>query len=224
MVDCYITATEFGRQKYIRSGIPAEKIFVKPNFVHSDCKKQNNDKGYALYVGRLSHEKGVSLLLEAWQTGLDIPLKIMGDGPLSAELRTYVQTKNIKHVEFLGYQSKKQYDDYMNGAKFIVVPSVCYENFPRIIAEAYAYGIPVLASRLGTMEELVKDNVTGLLFTPGDSHDLAGKVRWLSDHRLEWQVMCTNVSQEYEQRYTAERNYNILMNIYKKALESKQKN
>ena len=172
-----------------------------------------------LYVGRLSREKGVDVLLKAWEGLRDIPLKIMGDGPLATELKNYAQKKNIHQIEFLGYLSQEGYHAYMKGAGFIVVPSVCYENFPRIIAEAYAYGVPVLASRLGTLPELVRGKETGLMFVSGNPCDLAQKARWLWTQDEDRERMNRIARQQYEKEYAAEKNYTLLMNIYKRTIE-----
>ncbi len=222
MVDYYITATEFSRQKMIQAGIPSQKIVVKPNCVRSHSPQSRQRQEYALYAGRLSPEKGLRLLLQTWRSLPNIPLKIMGDGPLMEELKNFVEDHNMKHVEFLGFVSKERYTQYMSGAKFIVVPSLCYENFPRIIAEAYAFGVPILASRLGTMQDLVIDFQTGRLFKPGNTNDLIEKACWLADHQVELDQMSQRARQEYEQKYSAPQNYDFLMAIYKKAVEGRR--
>jgi len=214
MVDHYIMASEFGRQKHIAAGIPKEKISIKPHVVHPDLPRSNQDKGYALYVGRLSEEKGVRTLLEAWREIHGVPLKIAGDGPLTSELKTYVKNNNVANVEFLGFISDEQCHERMQGAKFLVVPSVCYENFPRIVVEAYSYGIPVVASFLGSFPEIVKDNETGLLFEFASSRDLAEKVQWILAHEAEFHSMRGNVRRQYKEQYSSRKNYQILMDVY----------
>ena len=218
MVDYYITATEFTREKLIHSGIPAEKIIVKPNFIDMEPTDRPAAPKYALYVGRLSPEKGVDVLLQAWQSLSDIPLKIMGKGPQEDSLKNFVNTNKMKHVEFLGFVPKHEYTEYMKGAKFIVLPSVCYENFPMIVVEAYAHGIPIVASRLGTMKDLIEDRETGLLFEAGNSQDLASKSRWMFQHDQECALMGGRARREYERRYNAKKNYELLIEIYNKAI------
>ena len=221
MVDAYIMATAFGKRKYVEAGIPEEKIFVKPHVFDSLQTKENRDEGYALYVGRLSAEKGVDVLLNAWSSMPSVPLKIIGDGPLAEELRDCVYTKNISNVEFLGFLSHQRFDEYMKGAKFLIVPSICYENFPRIVAEAYAYGVPVLASHIGGMPEVIEDGKTGLLFKAGDSHDLAAKIRWLVGHDNELAAMRENIRQKFKNDFTPQKNCEILMNVYRYAIARK---
>ena len=134
-----------------------------------------DDEG-ALFVGRISREKGVEIAVEAWrQQGL--PLRIAGDGPLFEQLRSAVLPST---VELLGRQTKEQVFEAMKRAQFLVMPSVWYEGFPMVIVEAFAHGLPVVCSRLGGMAEVVEDGVTGLHFEPGDAADLADKVAQLS--------------------------------------------
>ncbi len=215
MVDLYITATEFSRRKYITAGIPAEKIAVKPHVNLSDTVKENRDQGYALYAGRLTPEKGVRILLEAWKKKAYLPLKIVGDGPMAAELKKEFQ--GIE-VDFLGFVPEGRYDECMKGAKFLIVPSLCYENFPRVVAEAYSYGVPVLASSLGGFPEIVFEGRTGLLFRPGDIDHLLEKIQWMVSHQDQRRVMEENIRQIYTTSFSARKNYEMLMDIYTKAV------
>ena len=218
-VTYYLTATEFTRSKYIKAGISAGKIIVKSNFFdHSPLASQGDSQGYALYVGRLSHEKGVKVLLKAWKSLLEFPLKIMGDGPLMDELKAYAAKENLKLVEFLGYVPHQDYEAYLRNAKFVVVPSLCYENFPRIVAEAYAYGKPVLASRIGSFIELVRDNETGFLFEAGNSEDLLKKVHYFIDQENSVGKISRGARQEYESKYAPKDNYTDLKKIYEQAI------
>lgn len=219
MVDHYIMASEFGRQKHIAAGIPKEKISIKPHIVHPDLPKVSQDMGYALYVGRLSEEKGVRVLLEAWKEIKDVILKIAGDGPLASELKMYVKDNNIANVEFLGFISDEQYHECMQGAKFLIVPSVCYENFPRIVIEAYSYGVPVIASFLGSFPEIIKEKETGLLFESANPKNLAEKIRWISAHETEFNSMRENIKKEYKEKYSSRKNYEILMDTYNSVIQ-----
>ena len=219
MVDLYITATEFSRRKYITAGIPAEKIAVKPNVNLTDTVKENQDQGYALYAGRLTREKGVQVLLEAWKKKTYLPLKILGDGPMAAELKKELQ--DIKEVDLLGFVPEDRYEECMKGAKFLIVPSLCYENFPRVVAEAYSYGVPVLASSLGGFPEIVLEGKTGLLFRPGDVDHLLEKIQWMVSHQDHRPAMRENIRQVYATSYSARKNYEMLIDIYKKAISDK---
>jgi glycosyltransferase involved in cell wall biosynthesis len=217
-VDVFIALTEFARQKFIQGGLPADRIVVKPNFVHPDPGLGTHEGGYALFAGRLSPEKGVRTLLAAWERlGVGIPLKIVGDGPLA---RQVAETANRNpRVEWLGSQPLERVYSLMGGAAVILVPSLWYEGFPRVIVEAYAKGTPVIASDLGALAELVEDGRTGLRFRPGNPEDLAAKVEWAWTHPRQLAEMGQEARREYELKYTAERNYEQLMEIYRLAIE-----
>lgn len=219
-VDIYISASQFGKQKLIEMGLPGEKIAVKPNFVYPvPSVDDRKDQGYALYVGRLSEEKGVRVLLEAWKSVPDVPLRIIGEGPLSGSLKVYTQSQGIRNVQFLGYVNQKTYEENMCGARFLIVPSQCYENFPRIIVEAFARGIPVIASNLGTLRELVEDQGTGLLFEPQDVRQLTEKIRRLFlDSALVTQLG-RNARGVFQKEYGVRENYEHLVSIYQRAIE-----
>jgi glycosyltransferase involved in cell wall biosynthesis len=209
-VDAYIALSEFARRKLIAGGIPSSHLFVKPNCLTTDPGRRAGADDYALFVGRLSPEKGIKSLLAACAHLPARRLKIVGDGPL----RDAVEQTKIPNLEFIGPQSSEAVMTLIGAAAFLVVPSECYENFPRVIVEAFAKGVPVLGSRLGSMEELIDDGRTGVLFQPGDAHDLANKAEWLFNHPDERQRMSDEARHEFETKYTAEQNYRQLMQIY----------
>jgi glycosyltransferase involved in cell wall biosynthesis len=215
-VTLFIALTEFARQKFIEGGFPAEKIVVKPNFVHPDPGIGTGSGGYALYVGRLSVEKGLDTLLAAWER-LDqiIPLKIIGDGPLADQV--IEATKRMPHVEWLGRKPMPEVHALMGEAMFLVFPSKWYETFGRVAAEAFAKGTPVIAANIGAIAELVDAGRTGLLFQPGNADDLAAKVCWLLDNPTAIEPMRKEARLEFEIKYTAEKNYHRLMAIYTQA-------
>lgn len=220
-IDLYIALTEFARSKFIQSGFAQEKIVVKPNFVDPDpgMRKTNSFK-YVLYAGRLSPEKGVNHLLEAWRRlQQKIPLKIVGDGPLKEEL--IKKTREIRNIELIGYVHPSKLYELMEEAAFIVVPSIWYEGMPRIILEAFAKGVAVIASRIGSLEEMIVDGKTGLLVKPGDPLDLALKISWLWSERELLLQMSYQARKEYELKYTAEANFQQLAQIYNHLLESR---
>jgi glycosyltransferase involved in cell wall biosynthesis len=226
-VDCYIALTEFARNKLVEAGLPGEKFFVKPNFVYPDpypngipAELGRRLQGeYALFVGRLSPKERVHTLLKAWErTRCRIPLLIVGGGPERAELETEAVQRGIAAVYFQGHLSRERTFAAIKGARFLVFPSEWYETFGLGVVEAFACGIPVISSRLGAMEEIVADQLTGLHFTPGDPEDLAAKIEWAWTHAKEMEAMGRAARDEYEAKYTAERNYPILMEIYERAI------
>jgi len=218
MVDIYIALTDFSRQKFIQGGVPAGKIVVKPNFVYSDPGVGVGRDGYALFVGRLSQEKGISTLLSAWEkVGEEIPLKIVGDGPLAFQVAEASQ--RIPGIEWLGHKARQSVLDLMKGAAVLIFPSVCYEGFPATIVEAYSVSLPVIAGNLGSMSFMIKHGRTGLHFRPGDPKDLAEKVNWAINNPKEFNQMRFEARREYLGKYTAEINYKMLMDIYETAIK-----
>ncbi len=218
-VNVYIALTEFARRKFIEGGLPAEKIVVKPNFVAPDPGDGGHEGGYALFVGRLSPEKGVMTMLRAWKRLKGFPLKIAGDGPLMEEAQDFVKREGLMDVEVLGRKPREEVLRLMQAARLLVFPSEWYEGFPMTIAESFACGLPVIASRLGAMAETVEDGRTGFHFEPGNAEALAARVAWAWSHPREMAEMGHEARREYEARYTAERNYEMLMAIYRRAMK-----
>ncbi|MGB3788097.1 MAG: glycosyltransferase [Phormidesmis sp.] len=215
-VTLYIALTEFAKKKFVSAGFPPDKIVVKPNFVAPDPGVGSRKGDFALYVGRLSVEKGLDTLLEAWER-LDqpIPLKIVGDGPLSDMVQKAVD--RLPNITWLGRLPMNRVHSLMGDAKFLVFPSKWYETFGRVAVEAYAKGTPVIASNIGAIAEIVDSERTGLHFIPGDASDLASKVDWLLANTPTLERMQKTVRSEYESKYTADRNYQQLIDIYERA-------
>ncbi|HXH49056.1 MAG TPA: glycosyltransferase family 4 protein [Terriglobia bacterium] len=216
----YIALTEFARQQFIRGGFPGEKICVKPNFAAPDPGRGTQNGGYAIFVGRLSPEKGLQSLLHAWRRlRKTIPLRIVGDGPLRAELMKFAEQHRLSSVHFMGRLGRAETQEVIKDALFLILPSTCYENFPMTIVEAFAGGTPVVCSRLGAMQEIVTHQHTGLLFDPNSSEQLADSIAWGWEHPSYMRAMGATARREFELKYTAEKNYLLLMDIYQKAMQ-----
>jgi len=219
-IDYFIALTEFSRSKFLAGGFAPEKLFVKPNFVHPDPGFSTDKADYALFIGRLSPEKRVSTILTAWtRLPRRIPLYVIGGGPEAASLKEEATKKGLDYVDFQGHVPREKVIEYMRRARFLIFSSEWYENFPVTIAEAFACGVPVIGSRMGAMQEIVDDGRTGLHFNPGDADDLAAKVEWAWTHPERMQEMGREARREYEDKYTAEKNYPILMGIYEHAVK-----
>ena len=218
MVDTYIALTDFSRQKFIEGGLPGDKIKVKPNFITKDPDQGHGQGGFALFVGRLSSEKGIETMLAAWRLLEEpIPLKIVGDGPLRDEVISAAAT--LSTVEYLGILDNDQVLSLMQQALFLVFPSLWYENFPMTIVEAFATGLPVLASNLGNTAKLVRSGQTGIHFAPGDAADMANKALWLVNNFDILQQMRSKVRMTYEGQFTPSSNYQLLRDIYDSTLD-----
>lgn len=212
-VDLYIALTQFARQKFIQGGFPADKIVVKPNFVPFDPGVGSGDGGYALFVGRLSVEKGLDILLQAWeQLGDRLPLKIVGDGPWAEQV--VAATRRCPQIEWLGRRPMAEVYDLMGQAQCLVFPSKWYETFGRVAVEAFAKGTPVVAAKIGAIAELVESGRTGLHYDPTSPEDLVAQIEWMLAHPRPWAAMRVAARQEFEANYTAAQNYQQLMAIY----------
>jgi glycosyltransferase involved in cell wall biosynthesis len=215
-VDAYIALNGFVRAKYIEAGLAANKVHVNPNFLTADPGPGGGEGGYALFAGRLSPEKGITTLLAAWdELASEVPLKILGDGPEAGRVAEAV----ARHpsIEWLGWRPVEDVVALIGGAKFVVVPSVCYESFNRTQLEAFAKGTPVVASRQGSMQAIVDHRRTGLLFTPNDPGDLVRQARWLLRSPAAYAQMRLAARQEFEEYYTTELSHDRLLRIYHSA-------
>jgi glycosyltransferase involved in cell wall biosynthesis len=213
IVGTYIALSEFSRRKFIEGGLPPDKIVVKPNFVEVDPGAGSHLGGYALFVGRLSPEKGVETIIDTWNTMKNhVPLKIVGEGPLDNQLRARAADRS--QVQFLGIQPASRVRELMRDAWVLIVPSRWYEGLPLVVLEAFAAGLPVIASDLGNLSALVDHERTGLLFRPGDPNDLRQKLAWAECHSDAMVAMGQRARQVYKERYTASANYRLLMDIY----------
>lgn len=216
-VDLYFTLTEFARQKFIQGGMAPERIVVKPNFIDPDPGPGKGHGGYVVFVGRLSTEKGVEALLDAWRRlSCRIQLKIVGDGPLAEQVRAAAASDT--RIEWLGRRTLSEVLDLVGDAAFLVMPSIWYETFGRTIIEAFARGTPVVASRLGALAELVDEGRTGLLFRPGDAAELASVVERMLADPAQLARQRQEARREYEAKYTAAINYRLLLGIYEQVL------
>jgi glycosyltransferase involved in cell wall biosynthesis len=217
-VDTYVVFTEFYRRKFIEAGLPGDRIVVKPHFIDPDPGPRTTGGDYALYLGRLAEEKGIGTVLDAWQRLADVPLKIRGDGPLLPPVQRLAAMSGGT-VELVPRLPKPAVLDLIKQARFLIWPSQgYYENFGLVAAEAFACGVPVIASGIGAMAEMVDDGRSGLHVTPGDADDLAEKVAWAWAHPEDMDAMGRAGRVEYEARYTARRNVQLLVDIYERAL------
>lgn len=216
-----IALTQFARNKFVQQGIPAEKLFVKPNFVDPDPTPGTGDGDYVLFAGRLTPEKRISTVLLAMKRLKDkIPLMVIGGGPQRLQLEKEAQEYGLTNVVFRGQLPREQTMQAMRKARFLIFSSEWYETFGMIIAESFACGIPVVCSRLGAMQEIVDDGRTGLHFTAGNPDDLADKVDQAWNNPVFVRGLGKQAREEFERKYTPERNYPMLMEIYERAIKA----
>ena len=221
MVNRYIVSTEFYQRKFVEAGIPQQRIALKPHFVETDPGVRNQPGDYALFVGRLCPEKGVPALVKAWERLKHVPLRVRGDGPLTECVREAASAPGSS-VMMVPRLSSPELFALMKGARFLVWPSEgFYETFGLVAIEAFACGVPVISSRSGAMEEIVKDGVTGVHFRSADPVDLAEKVAWAWSHPGELERMGRAARVEFERKFTSERNFRMLKEIYQQVQDER---
>ncbi len=219
MVDRYIALTEFSRSRFVKAGFPQDRIVIKPNFVDPDPGKRIGDGSYALFIGRISQEKGAETLLKAWrQLPRSYALRVIGDGPSRAQLESQAVSEGRSNIRFMGRMPHDQVIEAIKDARFVIFPSELYETFGLGIIEAFACGVPVLASKLGSMQEIVEDGYSGLLFRPGDADDLACVVTGAWEQPEQMRRLGDHARKEYETKYTAAANYRQLIEIYQQVI------
>lgn len=220
-IDNFIFVGEFARDKHIKACDDfKKKSVVLHNFTTIQREEPSKKEEFFLYFGRISEEKGISILIDAIAGIPDINLKIIGKGPL---LDTLKRTSH-PNIEFLGYKTGEELFNYIRRAKFIIVPSICYENNTMVIPESYTLGTPAIASNIGGIPEFVQDGVNGFLVEPRSTIHLKEtifKAKKLSDEA--YLLMCKNANSFAQEHFTTESYYKKLISIYKETITLKKK-
>lgn len=223
LIDCYISPSIFLKNKIKEMGFPG---IVKrlPNFINLEqfIPDFNWQENSIVYFGRISQEKGLLTLIEA-VGGIDIKLKIIGDGPIKEKLESVVKNQNLDNVSFLGFKSGDDLRDEIKKSMAVIVPSEWYENNPMSVIEAFALGKPVVGARIGGIPELVSDFETGITFESGNKVDLRDKIKWLIDNPDDLMRMGKNARSFAEKELSDTIHYHRLMALYKSLLGNKNK-
>jgi glycosyltransferase involved in cell wall biosynthesis len=217
-VDLYVAPTRFVRDKLIETaGLKAEQIVLKPNFLDDDPGPVERLGDYALFAGRLVEYKGVQTLLSAVESaGPRVPLKLVGSGPLDVVVR---ERAKAAHVEALGARTRGQTIELIRHARMLVFPSLVYECMPMVLLEAFACGVPVVASRLGSMAEMVQHADNGLLFNPGDAEDLRKQLDWGFANPDAMHAMGRRARAAFEAKYSFAAGQKALLRIHREVLQ-----
>lgn len=224
----FICLTEFNRMKLLesldkkREVVNPNRVYIKPNFTFAEeivPSEEEPEEKYFLFAGRVEALKGIDIAIRAFENLPEELLYVAGSGPMMEEMQTYVKDHGIKNVKFLGYLQKDEMSEKFYHAKAVIMTSQCYEAFAMTIAEAYSYGVPVIAGRVGNMDGMVNEGVTGVKFTYNSAGDLAEKVREFN--QMDLAALKRNAREFYEKRLRPEDNYRKLMRIYEDISEQK---
>ena len=217
LVNRYIALTKFSAQRLVAGGLPKNRIEIKSNFLPNVPPIGKGEGGYAVYTGRLSKEKGIETLITAWKQLPQFPLKIIGEGPIRKQLENISKREGLP-IEFLGFLNRESIMEIVGKAEIQIVPSEWYEGFPMVILEAYACGTPVVASRIGGLDEIVLEGKTGTKFEPKNPINLAENIKNLLENRNLLLSMRHNVRAHFDLYYNEETNFTELMGIYDRAI------
>lgn len=222
----FICLTEFNRNKLLSSldtgslpdrkkVVDASRVYIKPNFTFAEGiipSSSPETEEYFLFAGRVEALKGVDIAIKAFEKIPQKQLYIAGTGPMLEEMQTYVREHQMQNVKFLGYLQKAEMTERFYHAKAVIMTSQCYEAFAMTIAEAYSYGVPVIAGRVGNMEGMVKEGITGVKFQYDSAGDLAEKIQEFE--QMDIAAMKENAREFYQNRLRPEDNYKKLIEIY----------
>lgn len=206
----FVALTSFQRQLMIDGGLPAEQIRVIPNFLEPDPGIGSDGRTGVVFVGRLAPEKGVAVLLDAAAVVPGV-VRVIGGGPLAPLVE---QAGAAGHVAHLGSLPRSSVVEELRRSIALVLPSVWFEGFPLVVLEAFASGTPVIASRIGSLAEVIEDGVTGLLVRPNDSADLGKRIQWAIDHPDEMRGMGVTARLRYEARFRGQAHLAALLEAY----------
>lgn len=221
-IDAFVCPSRFTRGQMEKAGFARGKLFHVPTFIDADAIEPAFSGGeHILYTGRISTEKGVDVLIKAYEMlqsksakGIP-PLYIIHTGGEEARaLEDRARSGDLKNVTVMSGLGRQEFYSYVRRAAFTVVPSLCYDNLPNVILESYANGKPVVGSNRGSISEVVHDGETGLLFEPGDSGDLAEKLEWMVEHRPELSDMGRVGRRLVEEEHSKDLHYEKLMGVF----------
>lgn len=219
-IDVFHVPSRFMGEKMRQAGIAPGKIRHMPYTIKMDKFSPNySNRGYALYFGRLSDEKGILTLLQAMKDLPQVMLRVVGDGPQEPVLRSFVKQHDMKNIFFMGKKSGEELTRVVQDANFIIVPSEWYDNSPLVIYESMAYGKPVIAAKLGGMPELIVEGETGMLFDAGNAEQLREKIKFMWNHPGLLEKFGKAARAKAEQEFDPAAHYNIMSGWYRELLQ-----
>lgn len=218
-VDLYIALSDFALETYRRLGFPSRNLYVKTNFLQDPVEPSPEDEGYGIYIGRIGEEKGIPALIDALKECPETPFKIAGDGPLTEYLVGRLKEHGLENIEYLGVKSHSECMKHLARARFMVLPSQWYEGVPMVLLEAMSASKPAIVSNIGVLPEMIRDGINGLVFAPGAREELSERMKRLYADPEGAREMGKKGRALFEEKYTREVNYGMLMEAYQKAIE-----
>jgi glycosyltransferase involved in cell wall biosynthesis len=221
-IDYYLCPSEFLKRKVAEFGVPEEKLIHFPYFLPIDAYEPNyGPSNYFIYLGRLSREKGILTLLKAVQLmkGTRLKCRILGEGPLEAQLKAQAEEWGLENIEFSGFLQGNALQTLIREAAFTVVPSEWYENLPFAVLESFALGTPVVGSKIGGIPEMVLHEQTGLTYTPRQPHELAAALDWMESHSDSVVEMGREARKLIEERYAPEAHLERMEELYRQVIQ-----
>ena len=219
-INHFVALSNFVKQKLVDVGIDKSKITVIRNILKEDVSVDFNkisEKKYFVYVGRLSREKGILNLLEVFNDLRNIKLKILGDGPLYKYIKNVIISKENKNIELLGFVKGREKYRIINLAYATIIPSICYEVSPTIIAESFRAGVPVIANNIGSLPENITEGVNGYIYNNlGELRDIALNVSSFNQEQISY--IADKCKSSYREIFDTNYNLNLLISLYKSIL------
>ena len=222
-IDAFITPSKFLKNKLITNGYEKNKIYYIPTFTRSINDNTKNAVGkYGLYFGRITEEKGVDTLVKAYKEMPDKSLKIMGDDTTdeAIRLKKIINDEGIKNINFIGFKEGKELEKTIQDSRYVLIPSIWYDNLPNTALEAFQYYKPVIASNIGSLPELVENEYNGFLFEPGNYRDLKRMINLLDDDKI-IKEMGNNSHKKLIKDYSSEKHYDELISLFERLIAKK---
>jgi len=214
-VDRFIVLSQFSKERFIRYGLPEDKLIFLPNYIDMPSlpKKEINDR-YILFFGRLTDKNGIFTLIKAMKKLSEIELRVLGEGEQKDYIINYVRENKMENIKLLGFKQGDELKKLISESYFTVFPNHGYHLCPMSILESFAYNKPVIGSNRGSIPELINDGIDGLLFEPKNVEDLTEKISYLYHHPLLAQKMGISARKKVEEKYSEEGYYKKLLGIY----------
>ena len=221
-IDLFLFQSEFTRDMFVKFGYDIKKTHIIENpYDGSGIQPQYNGSNYILYFGRIEKEKGIYTLLDAMKSLPDIHLKVVGNGTEYLNCIDYTSKNSISNVTFLGPKWNAELEPIIKDCEFVIVPSEWHEPSPYVVLQSFSYGKPVIASKMGGLNDLIQDRINGLFFKPGDANDLSEKIKSLFSNKVLIKEMGVIAKQILDSKYSPERYYADTMNVFTSLINSK---